>query len=88
MEETKEPVLKPGHKEKCIMKGWFIVNENGEKIYNIENPDEYVATFKRFNNVKVLSEKYSETAQKTIWKNTDEKNGTKFVSTIPKFDEK
>lgn len=69
-----EKNMKIGQFSNDPIKGWFIINEDGAEVFLKENKEEYIATFKRLRNTPVLSEAYSETAQKIIWKNTDEKN--------------
>lgn len=67
--------LKPGQKEKDPEKGWFIVNENGAQVFLKDDYDGYVATYKQYHEVQVLSEHFNERARKILWQNTDEKNG-------------
>ncbi|HRW20622.1 MAG TPA: hypothetical protein P5509_01480 [Bacteroidales bacterium] len=69
-----ENSMKPGEKAKDPERGWFIVNENGAQIFLEDDREEYIKTYKRYNDVNALTS-FSDIAQKLIFNTTDEKNG-------------
>lgn len=71
----KQFTMNPGEKAKDEEKGWFIVNENGAQIFLNENKELYIETYKKYHDVEILCESFSDVAKRMIWETTNEKNG-------------